>query len=79
MIGRFRLADDLLFSSGPDTAVSPHDRPNPLTLAYNHAWLVTSRFNLIFDARCQARNFYRYRRCSLAKSIPAPRPAQGAW
>jgi len=45
VIGRFRLADDLLFSSGPDTAVSPHDRPNPLTLAYNHAWLVTSRFN----------------------------------
>ena len=47
VIGRFRLADDLLFTfgAGYQFAVSPDYRPNPLTPAYNHAWLFTSRFN----------------------------------
>jgi hypothetical protein len=47
VIGRFRLADHLLFTfgAGYQFAVTPDFRPNPLTPAYNHAWLLTSRFN----------------------------------
>jgi len=47
VIGRFPLADHLLFAfgAGYQFAVTPDFGPNPLTAAYNHAWLLTSRFN----------------------------------
>jgi hypothetical protein len=47
VLGRFRLTDGVLFTTGAgyQFAVSPSFRPNPLTPAYNHAMLFTSRFN----------------------------------
>jgi len=47
VLGRFRLTDRVLFTTGAgyQFAVSPSFRPNPLTPAYNHAMLFTSRFN----------------------------------
>jgi hypothetical protein len=47
VIGRFALNDDLRFTFGfgYQFAVSPKYQPSPLTPAYNHAWLFTSRIN----------------------------------
>jgi hypothetical protein len=47
VIGRFQLASGILFTTGfgYQIAVSPNYRPNPLTPAYNHALLFTTRFN----------------------------------
>jgi hypothetical protein len=47
VIGRFQLANGVMFTTGVgyQFAVSPNYRPNPLTPAYNGAWLFTSRFN----------------------------------
>lgn len=47
VIGRFRLADGVAFTSGVgyQIAVSPNYRPSPLTPAYANAWVFTSRFN----------------------------------
>ena len=47
VLGRFRLTDRVLFTTGAgyQFAVSPSFRPNPLTPVYNHAMLFTSRFN----------------------------------
>ena len=47
VLGRFPLGDSVLFTTGfgYQFAVSPTFRPNPLTPAYNHAVLFTSRFN----------------------------------
>jgi hypothetical protein len=47
VIGRFALAKGLLFTCGVgyQTAVAPSYRPSPLTPAYDHAWLFTSRLN----------------------------------
>ena len=47
VIGRFKLAEGVAFTWGVgyQFAVSPEYRPNPLTPAYNHAWLLTARFN----------------------------------
>ena len=47
VIGRFSLSEDVKFTFGVgyQSAVSPHFRAKPLTPAYDHAWLFTSRFN----------------------------------
>jgi hypothetical protein len=47
VVGRFRLADNLNFTFGVgyQSAVAPTYRAKPLTPAYNHAWLFTSRLN----------------------------------
>ena len=47
VIGRFKLAEGFAFTWGVgyQFVVSPEYRPNPLTPAYNHAWLLTTRFN----------------------------------
>ena len=47
VIGRFKLAEGVAFTWGVgyQFAVSPEYRPNPLTPAYNHAWLLTTRLD----------------------------------
>jgi hypothetical protein len=47
VLGRFPLGNGVLFTTGVgyQVAVSPRFQPNPLTPAYNHAVLLTSRFN----------------------------------
>jgi len=47
VVGRFDLSQALKFTVGVgyQTAVSPDYRPKPLTPAYNHAWIVSSRIN----------------------------------
>jgi opacity protein-like surface antigen len=47
VIGRFPLANGILFTTGfgYQIAVSPSYRPSPLTPAYGNAWVFTSRFN----------------------------------
>jgi hypothetical protein len=47
VIGRFKLTDGILFTTGVgyQIAVSPNFRPSPLTPAYSNAWVFTSRFN----------------------------------
>jgi hypothetical protein len=47
VIGRFSLGEDLKFTFGfgYQSAVSPRFRAQPLTPAYDHAWLFTSRLN----------------------------------
>jgi len=47
VIGRFRLADGILFMTGVgyQIAVAPNYRPSPLTPAYSNALVFTSRFN----------------------------------
>jgi len=47
VIGRFKVANGLLFTCGVgyQFAVAPAYRPTPLTPAYDHAWLFTSRLN----------------------------------
>jgi hypothetical protein len=47
VLGRFPLTNGVLFTTGVgyQFAVSPNYRANPLTPAYNHAILFTSRFN----------------------------------
>jgi hypothetical protein len=47
VLGRFPLGNGVLFTTGfgYQFAVSPHFQPNPLTPVYNHAFLITSRFN----------------------------------
>ena len=47
VVGRFSLNDDLKFTfgAGYQTAVAPSFRNKPLTPAFNHAWLFTSRLN----------------------------------
>jgi hypothetical protein len=47
VVGRFSLGEDIKFTFGVgyQSAVSPHFRAKPLTPAYDHAWLFTSRFN----------------------------------
>jgi hypothetical protein len=46
-LGRFALDDDLrlTFGAGYQFAVAPSYRARPLTPAYDHAWLFTSRLN----------------------------------
>jgi len=47
VIGRFRLADGILFTTGIgyQIAVAPNYRPSPMTPAYSNALVFTSRFN----------------------------------
>lgn len=47
VIGRFKLAEGVTFTWGVgyQFAVSPEYRPSPLMPAYNHAWVLTTRFN----------------------------------
>jgi hypothetical protein len=47
VIGRFRITDGLQFTfgGGYQIALAPTFRPSPLTPAYDHAWLFTSRLN----------------------------------
>jgi hypothetical protein len=47
VIGRFKLADGIMFTTGVgyQIAVSPSFHPAPLTPAYSNAWVFTSRFN----------------------------------
>jgi hypothetical protein len=47
VIGRFKLAEGILFTTGLgyQIAVAPNFRPSPLTPAYSNAWVFTSRFN----------------------------------
>jgi len=47
VIGRFRLADGVMFTTGAgyQIAVSPHYRASPMTPAYSNAWVFTSRLN----------------------------------
>ncbi len=47
VIGRFRLANSILFTTGIgyQIAVAPNYRPSPLTPAYSNALVFTSRFN----------------------------------
>jgi hypothetical protein len=47
VIGRFKLAEGIMFTTGVgyQIAVSPNYRPSPLTPAYSNAWVFTSRFN----------------------------------
>jgi hypothetical protein len=47
VLGRFPLGNGVQFTTGVgyQVAVSPRFLPNPLTPAYNHAVLLTSRFN----------------------------------
>jgi hypothetical protein len=47
VIGRFKLADGIMFTTGVgyQVAVSPNYRPSPLTPAYSNAWVFTSRLN----------------------------------
>jgi hypothetical protein len=47
VVGRFALNDNvqLTFGAGYQSAVTPSYRAKPLTPAYNHAWLFTSRLN----------------------------------
>jgi hypothetical protein len=47
VLGRFPLGNGVLFTTGfgYQFAGSPHFQPNPLTPVYNHAFLITSRFN----------------------------------
>ena len=45
LFGRFRLSDTMYLTAGAgyQVAVSPDYRPKPLTPAYDHAWLFTTR------------------------------------
>jgi len=47
VIGRFKLTNDVAFTTGIgyQIAVSPPYRPTPLTPAYSNAWIFTTRFN----------------------------------
>lgn len=47
VVGRLTISDELAFTvgAGYQFAVSPSYRANPLTPAYNHAWVLTSRLN----------------------------------
>ncbi len=47
VLGRLLTVEgvQLTLGVGYQSAVSPHFRASPLTPAYNHAWLFTSRFN----------------------------------
>lgn len=47
VIGRFRLSEDIEFTTGVgyQVAVSPHYQATPLTPAYNNGWVFTTRFN----------------------------------
>lgn len=47
VIGRFALGDNVKFTCGAgyQFAVAPSYHASPLTPAYNHAWIFTSRFN----------------------------------
>jgi hypothetical protein len=47
VVGRFDVDEALKFTFGfgYQTAVSPDYRPKPLTPAYDHAWILTSRLN----------------------------------
>jgi hypothetical protein len=47
VIGRFKLSEDIAFTTGVgyQVAVSPHYQATPLTPAYNNAWVFTTRFN----------------------------------
>ena len=47
VIGRFKLSEDIMFTTGLgyQIAVSPNYRPSPLTPTYSNAWVFTSRFN----------------------------------
>jgi hypothetical protein len=45
LFGRFKLSDTMYLTAGVgyQVAVSPDYRPKPLTPAYDHAWLFTTR------------------------------------
>lgn len=47
VVGRFTLPDGLKFTFGVgyQAAITPNYIPRPLTPAYNHAWIVTTRLN----------------------------------
>ncbi len=47
VVGRLTISDESAFTvgAGYQFAVSPSYRANPLTPAYNHAWVLTSRLN----------------------------------
>ena len=47
VIGRFKLSEDIAFTTGVgyQVAVSPHYQATPLTPAYNNGWVFTTRFN----------------------------------
>lgn len=47
VLGRFALTDRVRFSIGLgyQSAVAPAYRPTPLTPAYNHAWILSTRMN----------------------------------